>query len=59
VAGKKRSYLVWNSRDRNGARAGNGVYVWRISFDAERNGKRGIQTVLIRTGFLRSGTCAE
>jgi hypothetical protein len=59
VAGKKRSYLVWNTRDRDGARAGNGVYVWRISFHAEKDGIRGIQTVLVRTGFLRNGVCAQ
>jgi hypothetical protein len=57
VSGKKRSYLVWNTRDRNGARVGNGVYVWRIAFRSEKNGVKGIQTVLVRTGFLRNGTC--
>jgi hypothetical protein len=59
VDGKKRSYLVWNTRDRAGARAGNGVYVWRIAFQAEKNGIQGVHTVMIRTGFLRTGACSD
>jgi hypothetical protein len=59
VAGKKRSYLVWNTRGRNGDRAGNGAYVWRISFQTGEKGERGTQTVLIRTGLLRNPACAD
>ena len=59
VAGKQRSYLVWNSRDRKGSLAGNGVYVWRMAFHSEKHGMRGAQTVLLRTGIMRNGACAE
>lgn len=59
VGGKQRSYLVWNSRDRKGALAGNGVYVWRMAFHSEKHGLRGTQTVLLRTGILRNGACPE
>jgi hypothetical protein len=59
VSGKKRSYLVWNTRDRSGARVGNGVYVWRIAFQSEKKGVKGVQTVLVRTGFLRTGACGD
>ena len=59
VAGKKRSYLVWNVRDSHGTRVGNGVYVWRIRFSAEKMGQKSAQTVLVRTGFLRNSSCGE
>jgi hypothetical protein len=59
VAGKKRSYLVWNNRDRAGARVGNGAYVWRIRFLTGKEGGQEMQTVLLRTGFLRTGACGD
>jgi hypothetical protein len=59
VAGKKRSYLVWNSRDSHGERVGNGVYVWSIRFTADKSDGTGPEKVLVRTGFLRTSACAD
>lgn len=57
--GQRRSYLVWNARDRQGARVGTGAYVWRIRFSSNAAGKAQSQTVLVRTGLLRKSECED
>jgi hypothetical protein len=59
AAGKKRSYLVWNVRDTQGARVGNGVYIWRVNFLSESEGRKSLQKVFVKTGFLRGASCGE
>ncbi len=59
VAGKKRSFLVWNTRDNQGARVGTGAYVWRVNFISDRNDGKQSETVFIRTGFLRGAACND
>jgi len=44
------SFLVWDMRDRNGQIAGNGVYVWKVTFQFQ-GGKQEVQYT--RTGILR------
>jgi hypothetical protein len=45
------SYLVWDLKDDNGHRAGQGVYVWKVLFRFE-NGKQEVQYT--RTGVVRA-----
>ena len=45
------SYLVWNLKDSHGARAGQGVYIWKIEFIFPDKATKEIQYV--RTGLLR------
>jgi Bacterial Ig domain/Chitobiase/beta-hexosaminidase C-terminal domain/Fn3 associated len=55
--GKSRSYLVWNSRDKNGNRVGTGAYLWRIEFKADASKPGQTRSVFLRTGFLRTEQC--
>jgi hypothetical protein len=45
-----RSFLVWDQRDTRGTLAGNGVYVWKVTFELE-GGKEEVR--YIRTGLVR------
>ena len=58
VAGKNRSFLVWNARDGKGDRVGTGAYIWRINFRSVKNGRNSSQAVFVRTGFIRTSTCS-
>jgi fibro-slime domain-containing protein len=51
VPGGLRSFLVWDTKDKNGQQAGNGVYVWKVLFQF-RGGKQDVQYT--RTGILRT-----
>lgn len=44
------SYLVWDLRDKNGQLAGQGVYVWKVTFEF-KGGKQEVQYT--RTGVMR------
>ena len=44
------SFLVWDMKDKNGQLAGQGVYVWKVSFEF-KGGKQEVQYT--RTGVLR------
>jgi len=44
------SFLIWDLKDKSGAKAGQGVYIWRINF-AFADGKQEVQVV--KTGVLR------
>jgi hypothetical protein len=59
VAGKKRSFLVWNARGGNGQRVGTGAYVWRINFLSFKDGRNSSQTIYVRTGFIRTSACSQ
>jgi len=45
------SYLVWDMKDSHGQIAGNGVYVWKATFQF-KNGKQEVQYT--RTGIMRN-----
>lgn len=45
-----RSFLVWDTRDSRGGRAGNGAYVWKVIFELEGNKQ---EVRYIRTGLVR------
>ncbi len=45
------SYLVWDLKDKNGAMAGQGVYIWKIAFSYPQNKKTEIEYV--RIGLMR------
>jgi fibro-slime domain-containing protein len=51
VPGGLRSFLVWDTKDKSGQPAGNGVYVWKVLFQF-RGGKQDVQYT--RTGILRT-----
>lgn len=57
--GKSRSYLVWNSRDKSGARVGTGAYLWRIEFKSDSSKPGQTRTVVLRTGFIRTEQCMQ
>jgi fibro-slime domain-containing protein len=44
------SYLIWDMKDSNGQKAGNGVYVWKVTFEF-KGGKQEVQYT--KTGLMR------
>ena len=47
------SWLVWNQRDLDGGYVGNGVYVWKVRYDAIDGGNT-IPTAVYKQGIVRS-----
>jgi fibro-slime domain-containing protein len=51
VPGGYASYLVWDMKDSKGARVGQGVYIWKLTFNFEGNRQ---EVKFVRTGVTRA-----